>query len=457
MTSIDEFGELTDGFNDFMDKLESYNQSLQREMEQREQAEKRRHLANERYQAVLKAATTYLIVATDPSGIIKVFNEGAQRMLGYRADELVDKMTPEIFYDRAELNARMAKLGVRSGFEALVVKARKGEEEQGECAFIHKNGKMIPVEVSITAEYDEKGHIVGFLGIATNISERKRAEEQLRATMVSRDALMKEIEERKQAQKELESAQSQLVQSEKMASIGQLAAGVAHEINNPVGFISNNMELLEQYVSDYTKILRMVENLKISIEVGNIEKAKSIIKEMSQFEKEIQLDYIMNDTDNLIKHNLRGIERIKKIVMDLRTFAREGNDEMELVKVEEIIDSILTIVQNELKYKADVKKDYGDTPLIKGNAQRLGQVFINLFVNAVQAISDKGIIEVKTYVEGKYLCIVVSDTGEGIPPENINRVFDAFFTTKPIGQGTGLGLSVSYEFIKKHGGDMKVR
>ena len=257
--------------------------------------------------------------------------------------------------------------------------------------------------------------------------------------------------------KQLKDAQGQLVQSEKLASIGQLAAGVAHEINNPVGFISNNMELLAQYVSEYTKILRMVEGLKKSVGEADIEKAKAIIEDINQFEQEIQLDHVINDTDNLLKHNQRGIERIQKIVMDLRTFAREGNDTMELVKIEEVIDSIVSIVHNELKYKAELKKNYGETPLVKCNTQRLGQVFINLLVNATHAIEEKGTIEIKTYQQDKYLCIDVSDTGKGIPPENLKKIFDAFFTTKPVGQGTGLGLSVSYEIVKKHGGDIKVQ
>ena len=256
---------------------------------------------------------------------------------------------------------------------------------------------------------------------------------------------------------ELQETQMQLLQSEKLASVGQLAAGVAHEINNPVGFISNNMELLRQYIGEYAKILRMVETLKRSIAEEDMAKAKSIVSEIAKFAEEIQLDRTINDTDSLLQHNQRGIERIQKIVMDLKTFAREGSDVMESVKVEEVIDSILSIVQNELKYKAELKRNYSNTPLVKCNAQRLGQVFINLFVNAAQAMEEKGTIEVRTYTQDKFVCVDVSDTGKGIPPENLKKVFDAFFTTKPVGQGTGLGLSVSYEIVKKHGGVIKVQ
>ncbi len=217
------------------------------------------------------------------------------------------------------------------------------------------------------------------------------------------------------------------------------------------------MELLGQYVGEYAKIFQMVDELKQSVADGNLPRTKAIIKAIEEFEKEIQLSQVVKDTDNLLKHNQKGIERIQKIVMDLRTFAREDNEVIELVKVEEVIDSILSIVHNEVKYKAELKKYYGKTPLIRCNPQRLGQVFINLLVNATHAIEEKGIIEIKTYQYGDYLCIDIRDTGKGIPPENLKKIFDAFFTTKPIGQGTGLGLSVSYEIVKKRGGDIKVK
>ncbi|MBI4309911.1 MAG: GHKL domain-containing protein [Candidatus Omnitrophica bacterium] len=277
-----------------------------------------------------------------------------------------------------------------------------------------------------------------------------KVKERTRELFESKEELASEITERKKLK-------NMMIQSEKMAAVGQLAAGVAHEINNPVGFISNNIEMLEQYTTDYTKILRMVENLQKSIEEENMEKAKSIVKAMSQFEQEINLDYIINDTGKLLQYTQRGIERIQKIVMDLRTFAREDHGAIDFVKIEEVIDSILSIVQNELKYKAELKKNYGDTPLVKCNTQRVGQVFINLLVNAIQAIEKKGAIEVKTYKEDGHVCVDVRDTGKGIEPKNLEKIFDPFFTTKPVGQGTGLGLSVSYEIIKKHGGEIKVQ
>ncbi|HBO97802.1 MAG TPA: hypothetical protein DD648_07310, partial [Candidatus Omnitrophica bacterium] len=245
--------------------------------------------------------------------------------------------------------------------------------------------------------------------------------------------------------------------SEKLASIGHLAAGVAHEINNPVGFISSNMEMLEQYIADYAKVLKMADHLKESVEQENLAKTKSIIEEMARLNKEINLDYIISDTPKLLEHNRKGIERIRKIVNDLRAFSREDKNVMERVKIEEVIEGILTIVTSEIKYKARLEKDYGDTPPIECSPQRLGQVFINLIINALHAIEGTGTIAIKTYTQDEFVCVDVRDTGKGIPPEILNKIFDPFFTTKPTGQGTGLGLSVSYEIIKKHNGSMTVR
>jgi two-component system NtrC family sensor kinase len=279
------------------------------------------------------------------------------------------------------------------------------------------------------------------------------------------DKVNEELEERvklrtaelKGALEELKNTHAQLLQAEKLISIGRLAAGVAHEINNPVGFISNNMEVLQEYVSNYVRILNVLEQIIQSIEQDDLTRASAIIAEFEKLKTEIHLDFMSKDVGKLLEQSMVGIERIRKIVMDLRTFAREDHVEtIELIKVEQVIDSILSIVQSEIKYKAELIKDYGDTPLIRGNAQRLGQVFINLLVNAAHSIVDRGQILIRTYVKDQCVCIDIQDNGRGISQENVAKIFDPFFTTKPVGQGTGLGLSVSYEIIKKHNGDLKV-
>lgn len=255
---------------------------------------------------------------------------------------------------------------------------------------------------------------------------------------------------------ELKNMQVQLISAEKMASVGQLAAGVAHEINNPIGFISNNMEVLEQYMADYKSVLTMLDHLLMKLEANDKDSVEVIINGIREFKRDADFDYVVKDMDQLLSSTHKGIDRVKKIVLDLRTFSREENDVMGPVNVEEVIESILSIVYNELKYKAELIKDYGHVPQIKGNAQRLGQVFINLLVNAAQAIEERGTITIKTYVKDNQVCVDVQDTGQGIKPENLKKVFDPFFTTKPVGKGTGLGLSVSHEIIKKHNGQIEV-
>ena len=265
------------------------------------------------------------------------------------------------------------------------------------------------------------------------------------------------LAELQQVNEDLKNAQGQLIQNEKLASIGQLAAGVAHEINNPVGFISNNMEMLELYTADYGRILHMVEELKAAVLDKDIEKTRLIIDQITRFENEINMSYIKKDIGKLLQQNQKGIDRIRKIVMDLRTFAREDTGVMDLVKIEDVIDNILSIVHSEIKGKAELVKEYGPTPQIKCHAQRLGQVFINLLINATQAIESKGTIRIKTYMQEGFVCIDIEDTGKGIEEKNCKKIFDPFFTTKPVGQGTGLGLSISYEIVKKHGGDIRMK
>ena len=255
---------------------------------------------------------------------------------------------------------------------------------------------------------------------------------------------------------ELKNTQAQLFQSEKLASIGQLSAGIAHEINNPLGFITNNIVILEEYIESYLQILQAMEGLKKTIEDKDLDKAGKKVQEINVLEEKLNLDFITGDIENLIRQSKSGAERIKKIVQDLRTFARKDEGQMELNNVEEILDGVINIVWNEIKYTAELKKEYGGVPLVKCNAQKLGQVFINLLVNAAQSIKEKGEITVKTYSDEKHVCIEISDTGCGIPKENISKIFDQFFTTKEVGKGTGLGLSIGYNIIKQHKGEMDV-
>lgn len=254
----------------------------------------------------------------------------------------------------------------------------------------------------------------------------------------------------------LKETQSQIIHQEKMASIGQLSSGIAHEINNPTGFVMSNLKTLRDYLEDIIKLIRtykeFVENIN---ELRDEERVKAISK-INELEKEIDVDFLMDDIPSLIDESIDGTKRIKRIVSDLKNFAHPGKKELVYADINQNIESTLNIVWNELKYKAEVKKEYGDIPQILCYPQELNQVFMNILINAAQAIKDKGLITIKTGSKNGYVEVKISDTGQGIPEENLPRIFDPFFTTKDVGKGTGLGLNVAYNIIKKHKGTIEV-
>lgn len=260
------------------------------------------------------------------------------------------------------------------------------------------------------------------------------------------EALQREIDERKQLE-------SQLVQSEKLASLGQLAAGVAHEINNPIGFISSNLGSLDGYFKQLQEMLdayREAEEAMTSTEV---------IERLGQLRERIELEFLREDIPLLIKESKEGINRVGQIVKDLKDFSRvDSNQEWQWTNLQQGIESTLNIVANELKYKADVLKEYQQLPDIECLPSQINQVIMNLIVNASQAMGpQRGTITLRTGLEGERVWIEVADTGSGIAPDSLQKIFDPFFTTKPVGQGTGLGLSLSYGIVKKHRGDISVR
>ncbi len=278
--------------------------------------------------------------------------------------------------------------------------------------------------------------------------ERERTEEELKKSKEMLEAHHKELEK---AYAELKAAQSQILQQEKMASIGQIAAGIAHEVNNPVGFIMSNLSSLQKYVS------RLSEFIDVQTEtIKKLSGDGKILNAITESRKSLKVDYIIDDLGNLIRESLDGAERVKKIVQDLKSFSRIDEAEWKMADINAGIESTINIVWNELKYKATVKKEYGNIPLTKCNPGQMNQVFMNILVNAAHAIEKQGEITVKTWHDNGYIYISISDTGCGIPADKIDRIFEPFFTTKEVGKGTGLGLSIAYDIVKKHNGDIIV-
>ena len=254
----------------------------------------------------------------------------------------------------------------------------------------------------------------------------------------------------------LRRAQDQLLQSEKLASIGQLAAGVAHEINNPVGYVFSNFGTLTKYLEDLFRMLAAYEAVESQF-AGTPAAAT-----LAALKSEIELDYLKDDVPQLMAESREGISRVRKIVQDLKDFSHvDARQEWEWIDLHRGIDSTLNIVNNEIKYKAEVVKSYGTLPEVQCLSSEMNQVFMNLLVNAAHAVNKgRGTIHIRTGTEGEgtgqAAWVEVEDDGCGIGKENLPRIFDPFFTTKPVGQGTGLGLSLSYGIVQKHGGRFEV-
>ena len=250
---------------------------------------------------------------------------------------------------------------------------------------------------------------------------------------------------------EIQQTRSQLTQSEKMASIGSLAAGVAHEINNPVGYIGTNLGALIKYLREFNRLLDAYEAIEAQLPPDN-----AALQRLGALKVEINLEYLRADTESLVQESQEGVTRIKRIVQDLKEFSHPDEGEWQQADLHKGLDSTLNIVHHELKYKAELVKEYGELPPVECQPAALNQVFMNLLVNAAQAIKDFGKITLRTGVADDWVYVAVTDNGQGIAPDHLPRLFDPFFTTKPVGKGTGLGLSVSYGIVKKHHGRIEV-
>ncbi|MDD5438746.1 MAG: ATP-binding protein [Candidatus Omnitrophica bacterium] len=305
-----------------------------------------------------------------------------------------------------------------------------------------------------------------FYGTVLDIAERKSMEEALNNTLKesfkSREILASMLEDNnlirerlEQSMEELKKNQNMLIQSEKLAAIGQLAAGVAHEINNPLGYVGSNLSTLEKYIAGISDILKASEILKTAVKQKNIDEASKAQAQIDELERKLGLTYVLSDLDNLMRESLEGVDRIKKIVTNLRVFSRKDEKQKEPADLNKIIEGVLAIVWNEIKYKAELKKNYGRIPLVGCNSQQIGQVFINMFVNAAQAIKEKGTITVSTRSDADDVYVDIADTGEGMSKDVIDKIFEPFFTTKAQDKGTGLGLSVSHEIIRAHKGSIQ--
>jgi len=286
------------------------------------------------------------------------------------------------------------------------------------------------------------------------ISEMARAVEQFqedrRQLALTNTALQVEKIRQEELIRKLAEAHSQLLQSEKMASIGQLAAGVAHEINNPVAFVNSNLSTLQRYVADLFKALWAYEK-------SEVEMTPETQTAIAELKRAIDIAYVHEDVTSLLLESMEGLQRVTRIVQGLKDFSHVDAMEKQWANLEKGLDSTINVVWSELKYKAELIKEYDAIPDIECIPSQLNQVFMNLLINAAQAIEEHGRITLRTGQDEQSVWVEVEDTGKGINPEHLARIFDPFFTTKPIGTGTGLGLSISYGIVKQQGGRIDVK
>ncbi|WPC68827.1 ATP-binding protein [Rhodoferax ferrireducens] len=371
------------------------------------------------------------------------------------SDDLLDS------HDDARILGFVAGRVIESG----LLHARLGaivDKRETEDLLHHRDGRVF--EVSSRPQYLGEqiiGRVFGF----QDITQRTLAEAALRESrdlleqrVRSRTADLNTANETLQQEKErqailirrLEEAQNQLLQSERMASIGQLAAGVAHEINNPVGFVNSNLGSLQRYVTDMLRLLSVYEKAE-----GALPGAAT--QEINQVKADIDVEFLREDVANLLVESLDGLKRVTRIVQDLKDFSHVDESERQWADLEAGLESTLRVVWNELKYKAEVIKEFAGIPQVECFAFQLNQVFMNLLINASHAIEGRGTIAIRTGHDDACVWVEVQDSGRGIQPEHLSRIFEPFFTTKPVGQGTGLGLSLAYGIVKKHDGRIEVK
>ena len=322
--------------------------------------------------------------------------------------------------------------------------------------------------------------------LTRRISDYRNAQKQLRQAYdemearvdrrtqdlaVAVEKLQAEVAERKRTEqvladtnRELKAMQSQIIQNEKMASIGQLAAGVAHEMNTPVGFVASNFQTLQGYMKKFLDLFEMYESLHTLVEGGDKQTRLEMMQQISQARQNMKIDFILEDLRQLFEESAEGLQRVTTIIQNLRDFSRiDHAEDFTDYNLNDGINTTLVMARNAIKYEADVVLELGSIPPAHCNAGQINQVLLNILVNAAQAIGDqknheRGTITIRTEATEDEIICTIADNGPGIDPIKIDHIFEPFFTTKPAGKGTGLGLSVSYDIIvNKHKGSLSVK
>ncbi|MBI4667117.1 MAG: PAS domain S-box protein [Nitrospinae bacterium] len=364
--------------------------------------------SEDRFSGVFEISSIGMALVSLEGRWLKV-NRSLCEIVGYSGEEMLTKT----FQDLTRPNDLDGKM-------KLVEKLVSGEIPyfHTENRYLHKDGHVVWVFLSVFLVRDSKGAPLYLVSQIQDITGRKKAEEIL-------------------------------LESEKLAAIGQLSAGVAHEINNPVSYVYSNTAMLQKYVSALLSLIEVYEKTE------NLWTVR-IAEEITDFKKKIKFNHLKTDIYNLLVESRQGLAKVTSIVQALRDYTRGTPNELEYFDLRGGIDSALTLAHSEIASKARVEKEYCDIPAVQCVPAQVNQVFMNVLMNAAQSIAGNGVIYVKTFPHEDGVTVEVADTGCGVAPEAIKHLFDPFFTTRPVGKGAGLGLYVSYNIVKKHRGSITV-
>ncbi|MBD3168600.1 MAG: PAS domain S-box protein [candidate division Zixibacteria bacterium] len=377
---------------------------------ERERAQETLRVSEERFRSLVENAND-VIYSTDGEGKITYLSPKFKDATGYEAIDFLGKpIRPLMHPDNIAESDQWYSSGLEAGEHKRTGYEFRLKHKSGEWKWFVSNSSVLK---------DDEGNVREVIGVAHDITEMKKV-----------------LEDLEEANKNLRKAQLQLIQSEKMASLGMLVAGIAHEINTPIGAVNSMHDTLTRAIVKLRDLIR----LKYGDDAELDEKLKSIFDTIDKANQVID----------------SGSKRVRDIVRRLRSFARLDEAELKTVDIHEGIEDTLTLIHHEIKHRLSIKKDYGDIPRISCYPGQLNQVFLNLFVNSNQAIEDKGEIVIKTSYINRRVIIEISDNGRGIPENKLERIFDPGFTTKGVGIGTGLGLSIVYQIIQDHHGFINV-